>query len=269
MENEKIGCALITCDRPDFYKKSVTSLLDAVQDKNIEYVVINDGLEKLPFYPPNFIETGGKKGVAVAKNKGLKFLIENGCTHLFLMEDDIFIKNNNVFEEYIKTSKYTNILHFNFACHGNHNKNQNGIFEERKIIQYPNGTKIKLYFNILGAFSYYHKKTIEQVGYIDENFYNAMEHVDHTYQIIKAGFHPPFRWFADIENSLDYLEDIVSDHQESKIRDKNFQNIFKKGLDFFIEKNKFSVVPNYGPIEIFENEKNVLDFLKKIFYLKN
>ena len=36
---------------------------------------------------------------------------------------------------------------------------------------------------------------------MDERFRNALEHVDHTYQIIKSGFHPPLRWFADILDS--------------------------------------------------------------------
>jgi UDP-N-acetylglucosamine 2-epimerase len=56
--NNKIGCALITCDRPEFYKISVGSLMDAIQKKDIEYIVINDGKEKLPYYPLNFFNGG-------------------------------------------------------------------------------------------------------------------------------------------------------------------------------------------------------------------
>ena len=260
MENEKIGCALITCDRPEFFKKSLVSLLDSVQSNNIEYVVINDGKEKLPYYPINFIETGGKKGVAIAKNLGLKFLIENGCKHLFLMEDDIEITDNNIFSKYIETSIKTGIKHLNYGLHGNHNLNYDRTPNILSTINYPDDVKINLYPNLLGAFSYYHIDVINKIGYIDEKFFNALEHVDHTYQAIKNNFHPPFRYFADTYNSEKYLKDIVPDHQNSKIRsESNFQEIFKKALDIFIEKNGFSVVNGYGPKEDFVD----LDYCKK------
>jgi len=268
MENEKIGCALITCDRPDFFKKSLNSLLDAVQDKGIEYVVINDGLEKLPVYPINFIETGGKKGVAVAKNLGLKFLIDNGCTHLFLMEDDIEITDNNVFHKYIETSKKTGIKHFNYGLHGNHNLNYDKTPNVLSTINYPDNVKIDLYSNLLGAFSYYNLDVIKKIGYIDEEYYLSMEHVDHTYKAIKNNFHPPFRYFADIHNSKNYLKDILPDHQNSKIRNEsNFQEIFKNGLDLFIKKNGFSVVNGYGPKENFVDEKTCREKLKEIYHM--
>jgi GT2 family glycosyltransferase len=270
MENEKIGCALITCDRPDFYKKSLNSLLDAAQDKNIEYVVINDGLDKLPLYPVNFIETGGKKGVAVAKNLGLKFLIDTGCTHLFLMEDDIEIVDNNVFSEYIKTSKKTGIKHLNFGLHGNHNRDSFGNPTIIKSINYGNNTIIDLYPNILGAFSYYHKSVIEKIGFIDEEYYLSMEHVDHTYKASLNNYTSPWRYFADIHRSHEYLIDIVPDHQQSKIRNEsNFQEIFKKGLDLFIKKNGFSVVQGYGPKENFVDEKTCREKLKEIYHMTN
>ena len=268
MESEKIGCALITCDRPDFFKKSLNSLLDAVQDKEINYVVINDGLEKLPVYPINFIETGGKKGVAVAKNLGLKFLIDNGCTHLFLMEDDIEITDNNVFNKYIETSKKTGIKHFNYGLHGNHNLNYDKTPNVLSTINYPDNVKIDLYSNLLGAFSYYHLDVIKKIGYIDEKFFNALEHVDSTYQAIKNNFHPPFRYFADMYNSKNYLKDIVPDHQNSKIRNEsNFQEIFKNGLDTFIEKNGFSVVNGYGPKENFVDMDYCKKQLKNIYHM--
>lgn len=270
MESKKIGCALITCDRPDFFKKSLNSLLDAVQDKGIEYVVINDGLEKLPFYPINFIETGGKKGVAIAKNLGLKFLIDNGCTHLFLMEDDIEITDNNVFDKYIETSKKTGIKHFNYGLHGNHNKDSYGDPFIIKTINYGNNIFIDLYQNILGAFSYYHKSVIEKIGFIDEEYYLSMEHVDHTYKASLKKYTSPWRYFADVHNSFEYLKDIVPDHQQSKIRNKsNFQEIFKNGLDLFIKKNGFSVVQGYGPPEEIVTMSDCITKLKEIYNNKD
>ena len=266
--SEKIGIGLITCDRPDFFKKSFFSLFDIVQKKTeIEYVIVNDGKDKLPIYPINYIETNGYTGVAKAKNKALEYLIDNGCEHIFLMEDDVEITDKNVFELYIKASKKTGIKHFNYGLHGNHNKTHLGEPNILRTIKYPNtDVSVDLYPNVLGAFSYYHIDVLKDVRLMDENFFNALEHVDHTYQIIKKGYHPPFRYFADVSGSRNYLKDIVPDHQQSKIRsEKNFQQTFKKGLDVFIQKNNFSVVNGYGPTEKVATEEETIKCLKEIW----
>ena len=266
---DKIGVGLITCSRPEFYKKSATSLLDAVQDLGLEYIVVNDSREKLPFYPPNFIETTGKEGVAKAKNKALRFLLDAGCYHIFLMEDDLQIIDNSVFQKYIDASKATGIRHFNHGMHGNHNLNPDGTPNIRKIVKYPDGTEIDLYPNVLGAFSYYHRSVLEEVGLMDEGYFNALEHVKSTYDISLAGYTSPWRWFVDVHNSSEYLQDIVPDHEKSVIRNDNFQEVFKRGLDRFIEQTGFSVVRGYGPSEPSISESECLKILKEIYNQKD
>ena len=101
---------------------------------------------------------------------------------------------------------------------------------------------------------------------MDENFYNAMEHVDHTYQIIKKGYNPPFRYFVDVNGSSRYLKDIVPDHNQSKIRSQSdFQQVFKNGVDTFIEKNKFSVIHAYGPAEKVATQDEAIKSLREIW----
>ncbi len=259
----KIGCGLITCDRPTLFEKSSKSLFDTDCIK----IVVDDGETKVnSCIELTFSTPKPKSGVAVAKNQALKYLIDQECEHIFIMEDDIQIIDKNVFEYYIHASKSTGIKHFNFGLHGNHNLDQLNQPVIRKTVNYPDNTKINLYPNVLGAFSYYHIDTLNRVGLMDENFYNALEHVDHTYQIIREGFHPPFRWFADIENSQKYLKDILPDHQQSKIRNEDdFMKNFQKALDFFIQKNNFSVVQGYGPTENFDKEEDCVKILKDIW----
>jgi hypothetical protein len=260
--NYKVGLGLITCDRVDFFKKSSNSLfkLDCIK------IVVDDSENRVETLLDKIYTDKPKSGVGKAKNLALNFLLKQGCEHIFLMEDDVEILDEKVFELYINASKATGIKHFNYGLHGNHNLDYLGRPNIRKTINYPNNTRINLYPNVLGAFSYYHKDVLNKVGLMDENFYNALEHVDHTYQIIKEGFHPPFRWFADVEGSKSYLRDIVPDHQQSKIRsEKDFENTFKKGLDYFIKKNNFSVVQGYGPSETISSEKETLECLKNIW----
>jgi len=267
MQKNKIGVGIITCDREDFYIKASESLNKALQIyPDYETVTVNDGTNKLKYQPINLIDTIGRQGVGKAKNAALKFLIEKDCEHIFLMEDDIEIVDSNVFNEYIKTANITGVKHLNYALHGNHNQDGYGNPIIRKTVNYPDNTKIDLYPNLLGAFSYFHASVLDEVGLIDEEFYNAMEHVDHTYRIINAGYHPPFRWFADVHGSNKMLKDIVPDHQQSKIRNEaNFQETFNKGLDLFIWKWGFSVVHGYGPIEKKISEQETLEKLKQIW----
>ena len=271
--NNKIGLGLITCDRIDFFKKSLNSILTCSKNiENFELIVINDGLEKIKSSENiKIIQTNGKIGVGKAKNLALKYLMKKECEHIFLMEDDIVIKDQKAFDLYINTSKITGIKHLNYGLHGNHNRDHLGEPVVRKIVTYKdNITKINLYPNVLGAFSYYHIDCLNKIGLMDEQYYNAMEHVDHTYVAFKAGFHPPFRWFADAFGSENYLEDIVPDHKQSKIRsEENFQETFKKGLDIFIKKHNFSVIGGYGPVEYLYSEEECLKELKKIWKTHN
>jgi hypothetical protein len=86
----------------------------------------------------------------------------------------------------------------------------------RIIIDYG-PIKIPLYPNCVGAFSYYSRKCLDDVGLMDEEYYNACEHVDHTLEIIKKEMHPPFWYFADIENSWDYIGDEPWSFEKSTI----------------------------------------------------
>jgi GT2 family glycosyltransferase len=265
MQKDKIGVGLITCDRPDFFKKSLASLKN---NYDLTIVVVDDGLNAVidETCEVSGIKTTGKIGVGASKNKALKFLIEAECEHIFLMEDDIEITNSEVFNFYIKTAKETGVKHLNFALHGNHNLDLARNPIKRKIINYPSSAKIALYPNILGAFSYYHIDVLNSMGLMDEQFYNALEHVDHTYQIIKAGYHPPFRWFADIEGSENYLKDVVPDHQESKIRSQeDFMKNFMKNHERFMKKNGFSVLAGIGTPENEYTEEQVIESLKNIW----
>ena len=281
MLKNKIGLGLITCDRYDFLEKSLSSILRAASDmdKNLfKLVVIDDSplndrkdrsdypcASNLDGIEVIFTEKG-KEGVGKAKNYALKSLIDAECEHIFLMEDDIEMLDSSVFDLYINTSRITGVKHLNFALHGNHNRDLNENPISRRVINYPDQTKLVLYPNILGAFSYYHIDTLKSVGLMDEQFYNALEHVDHTYQIIKKGYHPPFRWFADVEGAEEYLKDIVPDHQNSKIRSQeDFVQNFFENHERFVKKNNFAVVYGHGPVENEYTEEDVVRSLQEIW----
>jgi GT2 family glycosyltransferase len=251
INGETIGVGVVTMNRQHLLKKlydSITTLeLHNIID---EIIVVNDGGKIDDSYLWTDLITNPKNlGVGKSKNKALDSLMLKNCDHIFLMEDDIFIKDPLVFEKYIESSKITGIQHFNYSQHGMMNKNYNGNNEPypRMIIDYGS-VKIPLYPNCVGAFSYYSRKCLETIGLMDERYYNACEHVDHTYEIIKVGMHPPFWYFADIENSWEYLGDEPWDIKNSTISSNpNHQQMMIDADKIFVEKH--GLLPRQIPLE--------------------
>ena len=252
----KIGIGVITCNRKNFFTKCIKSIKKEWYD---EIVAINDGGVPLRHSTMNIINNPKNLGVGKTKNKALKYLLEKNCEHIFLVEDDVVFKKN-VFKKYIEASEKTKVKHFNYCLHGHDNK-RNGEKPNPRILFEIKGIRIALYFNVYGACSYYHKSVLDNIGLIDEEYYNAMEHVDHTMEAIEKGYHPPFRWFIDIENSNEYLEDQDQNHNESTIRKGDWLKHFNEGVERFKNKWNINVTDPYQHYESLESVKN---YFKKL-----
>jgi len=136
----KIGIGVITCDRPDYLKKLVKSL-ENVSTNNL--VIINDGEKQLDggkYFVHN--NKPSRQGVGKAKNCALKLLRDND--YIFLLEDDIIIKDKTVFEKYIEASNLSGIQHFNFAFHGIDNYLPNGQPAIRLKLDYSSKVSVCL-----------------------------------------------------------------------------------------------------------------------------
>jgi GT2 family glycosyltransferase len=261
--NNKIGIGIITCNRPEYLKRLSESLFPLVAEKGIvvndgdrvDWSVRGDGVvlhENIP----------SKQGVGKSKNIALRHLLNAGCDYIFLLEDDIVIKDKDVFNKYIEASKLSGIHHFNFAFHGKDNYLPNGAPAERLRVEYSKDVAVCFYPNVYGAFSFYTRECLEAVGLMDEEYYNAMEHVDHTFFISQAGMTTPFRWFADIADSNKYIEEIDKNHSGSEIRrDSKWLDNFQKAVTRFAEKSKINVT---GPTDVFWTKEQTIDIVKQI-----
>ena len=263
---KNIAFGMVTYNAEHRIKQSAFTVPDWVEN----FVIVNDGT---PYnedsYPKHakIIQHEVNKSVGAAKTTAINYLMENtDCEHIFIMEDDILIKDEKVFEEYIKHSLISGIKHLNFGLHGPANKKDGQGFtslEDRKdtegepnprmLIPYKNGEKdgtdatIALYPNCVGAFSYYYRPVLEDIGGFDPNFKNAWEHVEHTYQAIKKGYHPAFWYFADIDKSWEYLTDIPNSIEESTIaRTPTWNDNFRKGTMWY--KKKHGITPTETPL---------------------
>jgi GT2 family glycosyltransferase len=272
----KIGVGIITCDRPDYLTGLLDSLVHCKESIN-ELVVVNDGQPiEVSLFKGEYILNKTNLGVGKSKNKALKYLLDKNCDYIFLIEDDVIIFDSNVFQKYIEASKLSGIQHFNygpgtpfnrrqsthFDLHNRHQLNGDSDPNPRIVIDYG-PIKIALYTHIAGMFSFFTKKVLQEVGLIDEQFYNAWDHVDHTYRIIKAGYHPEFWWFADLENSHKLLGEAKNAITKSAIA-KETQEWFDtvhKGREIYLQKHGH--YPNQPPLVTKEQVIQTLKKLKK------
>ncbi len=256
----KIGIGVITYNRPDYLKGLVNSLVPCEKIIN-KLVVINDGGKvpewQLPF--GKWINNKKNCGIAISKNNALKYLLEKNCDYFFLIEDDMIIKDLNVFEQYIEASEVSGIQHFNYGPGSPFNRKQTiqnydlhnrHLLDEKSepnpymIVDYGS-CKIALYQHTVAMFSFFTKRLVdEKLAYMPEDYDRCWEHVDGTYQIIKAGYHPPFWAFADLANSHFLIEEAPNAIQNSSIakdRDEWMQKVLE-GREIY--KKKHGHYPN-------------------------
>jgi len=233
------GVGIITYNREDYLHRLLNSL-----PAGLPTVVVNDG-EELSQIPNGvtYIKNEGNLGVGLSKNKALRHLMSNAdCEYLFLFEDDIYVKDHSVFDRYIEVIKETGIQHLNFSQHGVCNKNPyTGEPNPAITIEYKN-LRVPFYVACVGAFSAYTRKCIESVGYMDERYFNACEHVEHSHRVHLAGMAPGFWWYADALDSQNLLGDHGWSVETSTIhqRDDARENIRNADIVF---KETYGVTP--------------------------
>ena len=276
-KKEKIGVGIITCNRLNYLKGLVDTLVPC-KDVIDCLVVVNDGTDQ-PDWRLSYGEWVNNEqnlGVAKSKNKALKYLFDAQCDFFFLIEDDMLIKDPTVFEQYINAFKASGIQHFNygpgspfnrkqeiqnFDLHNRHLLNEKTEPNPKLIVDYKT-CKIALYEHTVAMFSFFTRNLLEEgLGYMPEEYDRCWEHVDGTYQIIKAGYHPPFWWFADIANSHELIEEAPGAIENSSIaknKDEWMQRVME-GREIY--KRKHGHYPNQPPQH---TKEEVIKMLKQI-----
>lgn len=269
---DKIGIGIVTCNRPNFFLKCIQSM-----PKNYIIAVVNDGadfedIEKLQSQIQfHYVHNKTNLGVGKSKNILFKYLLNQDCDHIFIVEDDIFIKDQNVFDRYIEARKITGIQHFNFGYHGPANRGNisKGTPQPKYVIDYGD-VKIAINAHSVGAFCYYTKEVLKKVGLIDEEYCNAFEHVDHDYRIAKAGYCSPYWNWPDLAESHNMLGEAACSEESSAIRPRSDwkENIIK-GAKIFERKHKYMPAwQNAVPDISFDNLKKLLKDIHKKYALQ-
>ena len=243
---KQTAVGIITCNREEFFKKAIASIDRDAVDK---IFVVNNGAAYAS-YPDgiNVIQSHRNPTVVgIGKNNALREMSNAGYEYIFLMEDDVFIKDNNVFEKYILTAADSGLWagQLSYGLHGGvggGNVANDGSPIKRATVQYTK-YKVDLYHNSFAAFVLYHKSTLKHIGYMDERYLNAAEHLDHYYKAFLKKLGSNYWWFPDIENSSEYIEDQSPNHENSVIRlGETFKTDFVYSWQLF--KEKFGMMPH-------------------------
>lgn len=255
----RIGVGIVTCNRPEFLKK----LYDSIDQTKIDdLVIVNDGDELVDKFDCCIINNDRNYGVGITKNKAIKHLMNNKCDYIFIVEDDMLIKNNRVWEEYIHAYEETGIQHFMFHAHGPANKGgvSKGKSVPRAIIDY-NTIKIVLYQHCVGSFCFYTKEALQKESGNDVNFINAFEHVEHSYRLAKRNFSSPYWWWADLFYSTDLIEEQACSEDSSTIRPRtDWQLQIARSAELFYKKH--GVYPTTVPDLPLTEVGNILKQIK-------
>ena len=257
-----VGIGIVTCNREQFLENLLQSL-----PSDHYTAVVNDGdilgwddMEHSKV--DNYVYNPENIGVGKSKNILFRILMNKGFEHIFIIEDDMIIKDQDVFNKYVEASEVSGIKHMMFGYHGPANKRLGKPHPRFKV---PYNKEVELAFNLhcVGSFCYYHHSVLSDVGIFDEQYNNAWEHVDHSYQIVKAGYLPGYWFWPDLANSYDYIGEQACSNDNSVIRPReDWQSNIKEGADHFVSKHGYAPgwVPNVKKEEIYPK---IIDIKKK------
>lgn len=256
---EKTAIGIITCNRTEMFKKCRASISNDVGN----IYVFNAGTEAIPMfdYTATIHASGNKSNIPVgwAKNELVRSIRANTDNEfIFLIEDDVEIIDNKIFELYIKTAFKTGLWGcLSYGGHGNGNRSKEGEIEALESVKYDDDIIVDLYRNSLAAFTLFHRNIFREIGFFDERFINAAEHLDHYVEQYVKGIAPPFWYFPDIHESWKYIKDQDNNHEKSVIRKDD--TFFRNGWEAF--KKKRNMYPHQIPLV---DREQVLEKLTEI-----
>lgn len=100
----KVGLGITTWKRPELFRRCLASVVSHLSDIVDEVLVVQDGGPcYLPDLPAGWRESdhGQNRGWADSKNECLTYLLDRGCDHLFMIEDDTTVTSPRAVGGYV------------------------------------------------------------------------------------------------------------------------------------------------------------------------
>ena len=202
MEKNKIGVGITTYNSENYFKDLWNSLQSSCARFD-ELVVVNGGNKYEGNYECGWIQHNINYYPAVCRNDAINFLMNRGCEHIFLIEDDMLIKDKNIFTKYIKASEASGLKYFSF-CSTSWESGEPGNRTPRLTVEYTPEVSLSFYKNMCNEFTYHHYTAFEDTGLYDTQFRDPFD-IDMAYRESQQGHAAPFWWFADVTGSDDLV----------------------------------------------------------------
>lgn len=173
-----IGVSVSTLNRREIAQETITQWVKRLPN-NTPLVIVDDGSdEPFPLTPGAVLVRHEKtRGVAAAKNTGIATLMDLGCDHIFLSDDDCYPIVDDWWQPYVNSPEKH--LMYNWP-----HPRPFGSRAKWRIIH-----RDAEHFSIgfpRGVMLYMDRECIDAIGGFDEH-YGRGEHVDYSYRAWLAG----------------------------------------------------------------------------------
>ncbi|MGV4179613.1 glycosyltransferase family 2 protein [Citrobacter braakii] len=188
----RIGIAITTHNRPDVLKRALAQHHQFLPSGAL-VVVIDDGSKPAAVVPDGvqLLRNETSLGIVASKNRSLEALVDAGCEHLFLWDDDAWPIADNWHLPYIESPEPHLAYQFLDLAGPRKINDMTVLYRDDKHIAYTGQRGVMLY---------YHSSAIDKVGGFDPVYGRGMyEHPDLALRIHNAGLST---WaFADVAGS--------------------------------------------------------------------
>lgn len=238
MIKNKIGVGITTYNSEKYFSALYNSIDKTKVD---DIVVVNGGDAYDQEYDCKWIQHTKNKYPATCRNECIDYLLnESKCEHIFLIEDDMIIKDSSIFTKYIEAHNASKLKYFCFVS-----TSPGAGTPEKRIprltVEYSKDVAVSFYRNMCNEFTYHHASVFSELGYYDNSEYmrNGFD-VDMAFRESKIGkWAAPFWWFADIKNSDNYIENnpIAVSRLQSNRADGSREELIIRTWQYFKEKH--------------------------------
>lgn len=257
MQKNKLGVGIVTYNSENYFRDLYNTLpLERID----ELVVVNGGDKYTKDYKCNkWIQHAENKYPAVCRNECVEYLLQRECEHIFIIEDDMLVKDKSIFDKYIQTSKASGIKYFSFVS-TSWETGIPGKREPRLVVDYRDGSSVSLYKNMCNEFTYHHYTAFTKTGLYDSQFRDPFD-IDMAYRESQQDYSSPFWWFADITGSDNYIENnpIAVSRLQTERSDGSREQRIQEQWKLFVNKHKLMVhqIKDIGKDEVIKKLKSI------------
>lgn len=187
-----IGIAITTHNRPEVLKRAIEQHIKHLPSGAL-VVVIDDGSKPQAVVPDGvtLVRHEQSRGIVASKNVSLTALVDAGCEHIFLWDDDAWPIADNWHQPYIESPEPHLAYQFLDLAGPRKINDMTVLYRDDKHIAFTGQRGVMLY---------YHRSAIDKVGGFDPVYGRGMyEHPDLALRIHNAGL---TSWaFADVIGS--------------------------------------------------------------------